>query len=723
MSRLTKKGGMTKVGQAVQELNAIMGARGAEFANKELTQSCLSMESLDDATFVEFKHHSDELKATLKEVFQRASMEGISDAALDAGVIAAMAAGDPIAYAERFMNPSRVSTEGVNVVDATMSGAGGNLDYAAPRHASLESFDERELRNGVAFSVGFNIGGSRQTPLAEAFFPTYTVSPDQAFIDVAVKKPVVMNEFRHAVSGKAADFGYKNLAEAYIDANILADVSIRNIPVVLADNSNKDFFAPAALYTPVAVKQSGVDVLTAPLRMNKTIDIIGISTVPGLVGNGIMDNSDALDSSITLDAIYLSAPNAAGDDTDYIRFDTSRLPRRAFSKTVEGQYREMGLQFRTESLLITPETVNTDKTAPAVLKAVKDNDWTVRVKVNVDGTANVQYGNINVYASQLEVMSIVNAAGQEVSLASGPAKALVDLLALAKFTDYDVVSSRTNSNRRTSGLQADVQEFVDRHPITLGSPLSAPAPITAPRDGTDLQVLNSMSNVRNTNQAITTLFNYAETLKAFVAAAAKGVMPEVEGAGRYLLHKPFYEEIDLKLDEEVNSLTSSDRAEDVSALIVNTIREVAYRMYVETGYQAALDIISGGAAQAPTLLIGTDPNLVRHIWVNGDPRTAGIAFQHQIVSDLDNRLKDTIFLTFTRQEAVAGPDPLSFGTHAWTPPLASVVNVNKNGANIRQAMVQPRNRHINHLPVLVKINVSGLTKALTAKSAIANHVV
>ena len=308
-------------------------------------------------------------------------------------------------------------------------------------------------------------------------------------------------------------------------------------------------------------------------------------------------------------------------------------------------------------------------------------------------------------------------------MTSGPAKALVDLLALAKFTDYDVISSRTNSNRRTAGLQADVQEFTDRHPITLGSPLSAPAPITAPRDGTDLQTLNSMSNVRSTNQSITTLLNYAETLKAYVAAAAKGVMPEVEGAGRYLLNKPFYEEIELKLDEQVNSLTSADRAEDVSALIVNTIREVAYSMYVETGYQAALDIISGGAAQAPTLLIGTDPNLVRHIWVNGDPRTAGIAFQHSIVSDLDSRLKDTIFLTFTRQEAVAGPDPLSFGTHAWTPPLASVVNVNKNGANIRQAMVQPRNRHINHLPVLAKITVTGLTKALTAKAAINNHVV
>ena len=721
MSRISKSSGMSPLGRAVQELNTIIAQRGADFASAEMTDRVLSMESLDDRELQELKYHSDEIKEVIRETFRSCGMESLSDAQLEAGVIAASAAGNPLAYAERGYAMDKISTEGVSVFEPIMSGQGGQMDFRNAR--SMEAFDEKELRNGIAFSTGFNVQAARQSAFAEALYPTYVLSPDQAYLDITVKRPVVYNEFRHATSGRAADFKQRNLVEACIDATILADNATACIPVVLADNSNLDYFAPAALYTPVVRKQSGVDVTTAPLVMNKDIDLIGISTVPGLVGNGIMTNTDALDSRLSLEALYLRAPNVAGDDIDFIKFDVSRLPRNAFSKTVEGQYRELGLQFRTESLLLTKDTVNVDGAAPSVLAAIKTNDWVVRLKVNVDGTANVQFGNVNVYASGLTVMSILNSAGQEVSLTSGAGLTLVQDLARATFGHYDINATRTNSNRRTSGLQADVTEFTNRHPIPLGSPLSAPAPVTAPRDGTDLQVLTAMARTRNTNQAITTLLNYGETLKAYVAAVANGAMPEIEGAGRYLLKEAFYEEIDLDLEAQISSLTSSDRAADISALLVDTIREVAYRMFTDTGYQAALDLLTGGASQLPELFIGTDPKMIRHLMISGDTRTAGIGFKANIVSDLDSRVENKIFLTFTRPEAAAGPDPLSWGTHAWIPELASVVNVNKDGATIRQSMVQPRNRHINHLPILAVINVTGLKAALTSKATINNHVV
>lgn len=723
MSRLSKNLKMTPMGKAVQELDTLIKARGAEFASADVTSSVLSMESLSDAELGELTQHSETLRETLRDVFTTASVEGINDACLEAGVIAAMAAGNPLAYAERAMATGKVSTEGVTLIEPTISGAGGNMDYRSTRAASLEAFDEKELKNGIAFSTGFNIGAARQSPAAEALYPTFVVSPDQAFLDISVKKPVVYNEYRHAVSGRAADFQMSNLAEAYIDPTILADASTKCIPVRAADDSNAEFFADEALFAPITVKQSGVDIQTAPLKMNKQIDIIGISTVPGLVGNGLMTNNDALDSAISLAAIYLTAPNADKSKVDYIRFDTSRLPRRNFSKTVEGQYREMGLQFSTEHLLLNKDTVNADGSALQVLKPIVDNNWSVRVRVNVDGRANVQFGNVNVYASALSVVSITNAAGQEITLTSGPGLAFVQAMALAHFDDYDVTASRTNSNRRTSGLQADVQEFTDRHPIPLGAPLSAPAPVTGPRDGTDLQILTAMARTRNTNQAFTAFLNYAETLKAYTSAVAAGGMPEIEGAGRYLLRKPFYEEIPLDVAAKVDSRTSSDRADDVSALIVNTIREVAYRMYTETGYQAALDIMTGGTAELPTLQIITDPTTIRHIMVSGDNRTAGIAFAHNVVSDLDERLAGKIYLTFTRSAALQGPDPLSCGTHAWIPELASVVNVSKGGETIRQSMVQPRNRHINHLPILAVIDVQNIIAALRDKATIQTHSV
>ena len=162
MSRLSKNLKITPMGKAVQELETMIKARGAEWANAEITGSVLSMESLSDHDLSELTHHSDTLKETLKEVFSGvASVEGISDAAYEAGVIAAMAAGNPLAYAERAMATGKISTEGVTVIEPTLSGAGGNMDYRTTRAASLEAFDEKELKNGIAVSTGFNIGAAR----------------------------------------------------------------------------------------------------------------------------------------------------------------------------------------------------------------------------------------------------------------------------------------------------------------------------------------------------------------------------------------------------------------------------------------------------------------------------------------------------------------------------------------------------------------------------------
>jgi hypothetical protein len=215
---------------------------------------------------------------------------------------------------------------------------------------------------------------------------------------------------------------------------------------------------------------------------------------------------------------------------------------------------------------------------------------------------------------------------------------------------------------------------------------------------------------------VTRLLNYAETLKTYVTSASrKGAVANIEGMGRYLV-KPFFEEVTLNLVDKINSIRDMDRAQDVTALLVNQIRDVAYRMYSESGYQPALNASPVGSQQA-RLLIGTDIVLQRHLMVTGDSRTFGIAFpDYKIVSTFDKRMQGKIILTLTRDGSQEGPDPLSFGTHAWIPELASSVQVNRDGATYPEAMVQPRNLHVNHLPIMAVINVEGLEEALTAKT-------
>ncbi|MDS0079335.1 hypothetical protein QU609_23830, partial [Enterobacter hormaechei subsp. hoffmannii] len=83
-----------------------------------------------------------------------------------------------------------------------------------------------------------------------------------------------------------------------------------------------------------------------------------------------------------------------------------------------GDGREMALAFRTHDLVLDKNTTDVAGVAPAVLQAVRDANYTVRLSVNVTGTVNVQLGNAELFASKVNVASIVDEDGNEISLAS-----------------------------------------------------------------------------------------------------------------------------------------------------------------------------------------------------------------------------------------------------------------------------------------------------------------
>lgn len=78
---------------------------------------------------------------------------------------------------------------------------------------------------------------------------------------------------------------------------------------------------------------------------------------------------------------------------------------------------------------------------------------------------------------------------------------------------------------------------------------------------------------------------------------------------------------------------------------------------------------------------------------------------------MDARVRGEIYWTFVRN--TEGLDPLNSGSMLWIPELISHVNVARNDAQIREAMVQPRSRHVNHLPIWGKVKVEGLAEVLS----------
>ena len=120
---------------------------------------------------------------------------------------------------------------------------------------------------------------------------------------------------------------------------------------------------------------------------------------------------------------------------------------------------------------------------------------------------------------------------------------------------------------------------------------------------------------------------------------------------------------------------------------------------------------TGYTGEQINVLIGSDPKTASFILKDGDSRTLGDDITFEKVTTVDQRVRHTIFWTFKRKSE--GLDPLNCGTHLWIPELISHVNVSRDETQIREAMVQPRNRHINHLPILGKINVVGLNEVLS----------
>jgi len=713
-----------------------LASGGTSLVSSTESHQMLNFESLDQSQKVTLMDKAEHLVDTYKQMliqrcdedpqfalenfgnrhgneFQQTDFERALQVSAESMAVIALASGSPSEYAKKAMNISDAESPGVRVVQFDGTGA----DYrTAP---AMEAFDEKELEAHIPYSATFAAMASRQDEAAEAFFPTATITSDQAGLDIRIERPLVYPEAKsyHGNEGHPTDFGKRSLIDAAVDANILADEFTRLVPVAKADGSSDEYLVPNTNVATYFTTLSGYDIPTRPLRIGKKVNLIAISNFSPLLGS-VMDSTDSVDSRVVLEKLYLSF----SDTEPSVGFSTQFMPRNTFMKSVEGNYREMNLQFSTKGLRLNKDSRAIDGTTPAVFAPIVANDWTVFLSTTVNGVLNTEFGTLQTQAFPVTVERIEDNAGNAISLSAGAGLALKNELEKAYFNGYDTNARRTNSNLRTRGHIVDSTIEVERYTIPLGSPITYPSPVHAAGREGDIRTAITTARFRNSNLAITALLNYAETLRQVVAQGTlmgglSGVeAPSIAGAGRWVV-KPWFEEQIVDVNESIDSQKSFERAADVAMTLVNAIRDMAYRAYRDSLYQAALNALSGGSAEKPILLILTDNVIERHLMLAGDTRTFGTAFEkYRVVSTLDRRVYGKIYFTFTRGNADPS-DVLSFGTHAWMPELSDSLPISRNNATFRQAIVQPRNLHVPKLPILGVINVRGLSKALASKAS------
>lgn len=648
------------------------------------------------------------LQTGLESLVQQAgyNVENLSAAQMAAfGVIAGVSK-SPAAYFRQALTKEAVSTESARLVDIG--------DSSEELHPSLESFDNSTLTNFLGYSAAYNLEIARQEPAQEALYRTVVLTPEQGGIDMTVPNLFVQNNLLHPIDGSPLDFGFRRLLDANIDYKILSDESTKLVPEVVEGVNEDNFIASSVV--PAYERPVGRRLyVTAPLKFGKRINLVGVSQATRMKRNGQADNTDALDRTNGIEAIYLSLGN------ETVKFTTQDLPGSRFVKSPESNSRVQNLQFVLRSLVISKKTKtwNGEDLTGGIFKEIIDGDYAVKLEVRLSGLVDLERGDMTVDVSKPTVRQILDETGAEVALSSDFGKKVVDAFADIKAEGYDPDSRLSNANRREQGLQLNTRAVTERYGVKLRAPFSIPSPLGEDRDREVLDSLIYAVRVSINKAAISKMIAYFEQLQEVAGGDARGMMVagdfeenvlQVEGIGRYLVNL-YTRDLKLNLQDVTQSTNSSDRIDDARSMVVNLLRSIVFDILQTTNYEAASSLLDGTNRVKWKVLVVCDKYIENFLQIVGDSRMLGDNISFDVKSDIDVRMRGRMYITLVREGE--GPDVLNFGSFLYIPTLVSNVTVTRNNAPRREAMVQPRYQHINHLPILVRVTVTGMEAILT----------
>lgn len=734
------------IGHMVQQLHSALNRSGASFAgNSQAVKRVIAMEGLSDTQQSEFSTALEALQLSVADVakqydegkgkFKVATESGeelrfashTTEAQKFAGMVAGMLAADVPGFLGRSVTGQPAMEADQHFFPAT----GGEM--MQKRVHALEAYDEKENKETTVYSVAYNMQAATQDEFGEALFPTCIVTPDQYGLTISMRLIMVMDDLRRNASGEAIrDFQRKNIIRAAIDPTVLRNDLTKIFPVVTDAGVALGNFVDATLVPPATILHEGQSIETAPLAIGAQFDLLGISQTEALLSTGVLDTTDAIDPNIVLGALYMSISGTVGGTatTEVIKFgNISLMNGSTFTAAPQGNYRLQMLNFVTDSLPINKNTVLNDGAASQLLTSVVTAGAQVKLAVTVGGNVNLQTAETSIWSGKVQVAEVRDSNNNVLDMTTGTGLAYKNLFAGATIFGYDLDARRVNTNRRERGQLLDITYQNVIYGVPLLSPITAPRPPAGPQqdEANYLAGLITATRVRTSNAAVAKLLEAEEALAQFVTSNLgddQFVKPEILGVGGWLV-QPQYLQENYAAPAVVDSIKSYERAADIQASLVNMIREMAYRIYRDSGYKAAANAMHGGIAPMPTVIIATDTYIASYLQVTGDFRTLGNEFNVKVVSTTNKLMKGKIRITFGEfgEGKENTPNPLHFGVMAWKPELTLILPTVRNGSNSREISVSPSFRHIVNLPIMASIDVSGIDEVVNAKVSINMHTV
>ncbi len=702
-----------RVSAAVDQVTAVINQSMRSSDAKTLARVSLATENFSETEARDLEEASNNLFASLESLFSGSkALKGYN---ATTGTMAAIMAGDPMKYVSTPVSRQIVQTRDTVAVENYFGNS--NQEKLSP---IFEQYDDRDNRNVVTYSSVYN-AGINQDEFGEAYFPTIPVPPDNVGLAVTARLIQVYNDKTRDATGNLTNFEFRNIIRAPIDPTILKSELTRIVPVYRAGGATDStkYFSTVVPAAPIVV--DGESITTAPLKCGTTFDLLGISQTDSMLASGLNDATDAVDPSASLQSLYVKL------DHDVVKFNVKNIVTSNFVASPQGDNRLMVLNFQA-TLAINAKTTNADLTPLVDLATVVTNKLLVKVSLNVSGNMNLgQQTPCTVFGNTVTVQSVQNQDGELLDLTASPASDVVAAFRNATIDSFDILAYRANTNRRNRGQLIDTRYFTQVYNLKLHSPLTVLRPVTSDgqTDTSDLTSLVAATRALVSNRAVDRMIEVADLLREQTDARDLDVMTvPILGQGRFYV-KPTFLEANLDMAVEINSLRSADRAIDTQQLMINKIRDMAYRLYRDSGYGVALDSVYGGAAPIPTVIIGADPVMARYLSLDGELRTLGEKFGCKVVTTWNELWTGKISIAFGifDGESEAKPNPLHFGNLGWKPALTLVLPIARNGQISKELCVQPCFDHIVNTPVLGMINVSNIESVIASNVPLNTHSV
>ena len=664
---------------------------------------------------------------TLTSIAAPLSAEGasISSASINAAKkIAMLTMCSAESLKENFANFKSTSEAGVATIGSELFAD----DVVEATDLSREAFDGMQTNNALYFSVAYNLLASRQDEFGEAFFPTIVIDPLQSGLVVENTFAVLMNpNITRTARNDKAKYNKVNIVKIMYDNSVLTLDKNKCIPVYKNDGSLDDLFLKD--FKSVN-KETGEDIVTAPLKVGEKISMLGISQTESMLAKGEMDNTDALDRSIQLRRVYYTINGKKAGDQDAVEtffFDASAFAYNNFVAAPQGHGKDMVLNFSTAALEINADTIKTaNGTASEIFTALNQPGIKIKVEVRLSGSANTEYGDVEIYGNTMNIVEVRNATGDVLPSDNEVVTNVKKFLAKLEIVGYTLDAYRTNSNLRTMGHLITIDRYKQEYQIKLRSGMNMMAPINneTGRDN-DIDYLNTQiqtTQLRTSADAVLTLTRYAEFLRNSISS---GVAKDLEtsGIGRFSVH-PYYKNISLNLSDYVDSLKSVDRLEDIRSAILNKINDEVVQMDINSNYGAAHRVANNNIPTVKTIIIGTDPRIKHYLAGKEDRIKLSSEVEAIVVSTYNYDIAGKIFVTYGvfNNERNTVVNPLNFGNLVWAPTIATDVIRTVSNSTRRDLMTMPRYSHIVNLPILLEFNVSDIENVI-GKVTINNHVV